>query len=1338
MPQPDFPKSRKRDKFKNFFVPKPQNDDPSQLDSIRHPDHDDEGQENDSKPASSTPQSQSCSDANPFLKSRGDHDAAILDDVVKEVDEYLKESWEEFKHKRDREGMLKHVRNVFEKSYNAVTKIIDISKLGLEIASASFKSVSEYFDKIMQFFDKTADIFQHLLYLGQEFLGPKSENSLVWEPVEAILTTVLKICAHASKELESLFKTWAGVTFRGGGKLQEELDKMVSEKNKLNEALSIILSKDARKLLQENAVSREILLQIESKQDDNWNRFWNGVQVSEDGTFRMTLKRTSKDPAARQDAEFLELQQRVQDPDQLPLREEYRQCFVAHNDWNPSWWNGPDAINPNDSNATKSGTSETTKINSPRPTETNNLEVINLDSQGATQPVDGPSGTKLRWIIGPGGVGKSYYAYNTFMNLEKISGNNVAMFFFRADREAFRGLRAALASMVGQIAARNPEFCHKALTRLRKHEDLPNNDVLWKLLVPDEHPIQIHLLFDGVDEASKDDRAELVHLLSKLPVLNDAAQGTSPPIRILLTSRSAEDDEISRLKAKKDTLSPSRMRDFFELYCEGQIQRMPRLSKFNSGLRRKIALSLSNQADGMLYIENMLFRLDMKGFESAVLKDMENLPRTLDEVYSQMLEDSLRGLDNEQIRTIQALLTWLAFAFRPVSIQEAIDITGILFKSDKSFVLEDEIFRRFSGEPNLQPKDSRTDIRMGLFASHLLILDMGTHLLCRKKTEPSLLSYAACFWFDHFLEMCKAAPEKEDIKDLYRVTANLASVLSNSGNFAMKFETHASKVYSKIRSGKDRDLPVLIACWFEKAKNEEQITNSSTRDGWSSPYEGAKENRVEPAEPSIANDTRIWGRDSCIVLDSKSQAKLDSQIRQWLVNMGKNPASKALSGLARGHGDNWLAQTTPSAVAGIYKFASDALSLTIIRGPSDKDRAISVRGTVERLQLKAQAGKLDLAIGLAQESLDDFDEAIESFEKGLSELFTRRGRYSCLMGLFRWQHCSSFVERGIEKADGAHMLVHIVDWLIQDENFDMKSPQKETVIAFLRWKRDALLQRAQCHSSRNLPEDRAFVLDLISRARKTPLKEPMEGFVLNQLAEAFVCQDGEDSESFTHDFQDWSDYDKRAWMQWIIETNDSVAFGRLRNAAVADVTDAADKSKMDSFFTDLKKVTSPFKGTRSWSWAQLKIAMLHRSLRNDDKTAKDILLRLLNGKYRHRSSQVLYDARLVLSDILYEEFRKLGPAEPQKRTNVVLQMENIPKLDRTCHVECDLDNSLASINLARVHRILGNFEKYESILRATFMIFVKTALALSEDQRKTDFGSNGDIVPHTTSISKAP
>lgn len=218
---------------------------------------------------------------------------------------------------------------------------------------------------------------------------------------------------------------------------------------------------------------------------------------------------------------------------------------------------------------------------------------------------------------------------------------------------------------------------------------------------------------------------------------------------------------------------------------------------------------------------------------------------------------------------------------------------------------------------------------------------------------------------------------------------------------------------------------------------------------------------------------------------------------------------------------------------------------------------------------------------------------------------------------------------------------------------------------------------------------------------------PLGGFVLNRLMDALEHPDNQGSKGAGRVFfSSWTDRDQDAWLKWVFETQNDLGLGKLREAA------SEDSNKVDKLFKILKRAAKPLRATPEWCWAHFKTAMLHRSLCNDDKKAKQIIGSLLTGKDSRHSQQILFDARLMLSDILYEELRRIESLGSKSWPELISEMEKIPKLDQTWENSV-LKNSLVSVNLARMYRIHGDLAKYKAMLEETFQSCVQ---GLRDDQ----------------------
>lgn len=290
-----------------------------------------------------------------------------------------------------------------------------------------------------------------------------------------------------------LIGTWANLTF-SEGKLQRDLHKMEDLFHNLESAQlgsilvnTHIIRNDAKGAKNDMDEVKEMIghvcTLVEAKPAES---AWSPTKGSGDGKNTINSNKYSKDPAATQNADLLELQRRLRSPDQSTFRKD-SDDFLAFEDKRVETWYR----------------------------ETGSANLI--------------------WLTGPPGVGKSYYAYSAFKYLERKKAKNRAILFFREAYGDFRELKDAISCMIHQIASRNPEFCHWVLSRLRGGTEQTDVKELWGLLfscIHERHAAEVNLVFDGIDEACEKDRKTLIEFLSVVHDLFKGAETSHPLIRV--------------------------------------------------------------------------------------------------------------------------------------------------------------------------------------------------------------------------------------------------------------------------------------------------------------------------------------------------------------------------------------------------------------------------------------------------------------------------------------------------------------------------------------------------------------------------------------------------------------------------------------------------------------------------------------------------------------------------------------------------------------------------------------------------------------------------------------
>lgn len=111
----------------------------------------------------------------------------------------------------------------------------------------------------------------------------------------------------------------------------------------------------------------------------------------------------------------------------------------------------------------------------------------------------------------------------------------------------------------------------------------------------------------------------------------------------------------------------------------------------------------------MLYAEHILYRLNALGREGAVLRTLDQpLPTDLYDIYNAMLRQCYRRTDTSYHTAVTRLLHWVAFSFRPLTLNEVTSLAKF-WTQNEAFDLDDipEPFAKFIriGDPGADAKE---------------------------------------------------------------------------------------------------------------------------------------------------------------------------------------------------------------------------------------------------------------------------------------------------------------------------------------------------------------------------------------------------------------------------------------------------------------------------------------------------------------------------------------------------------------------------------------------------------------------------------------------------------
>lgn len=331
--------------------------------------------------------------------------------------------------------------------------------------------------------------------------------------------------------------------------------------------------------------------------------------------------------------------------------------------------------------------------------------------------------TPFLWVCGAPGMGKSFMAYWIIKQLQNFcraeSTTTVAYFFFQEEHEDRRSVEVMLRSLIIQMAQANGAYCAEAASQLRRDEasgfyDDYEEPQLWAKYFAARYSkdssSRVILVLDGIDEVGAADQSKLVDMLLQIrkDELNIQVVLTGRP-NIAPTIKVFEPDTIEVTKAKVTKKSG----DLWKIIL-ARCKKLPKLKRLRPQLWKTIAIKLKQKADsmisrmflapsiliylpclGILYVEHMLRRLNNLGRESLILKELENLPLDLRQLYSQLLSEFQIHRSDEETAAFKKLFAWLAYSKRPLELGEASSLVTLVCGS-KSVLLEQEVEGRAS------------------------------------------------------------------------------------------------------------------------------------------------------------------------------------------------------------------------------------------------------------------------------------------------------------------------------------------------------------------------------------------------------------------------------------------------------------------------------------------------------------------------------------------------------------------------------------------------------------------------------------------------------------------
>ncbi|KAJ7788151.1 hypothetical protein B0H14DRAFT_2628538 [Mycena olivaceomarginata] len=421
-------------------------------------------------------------------------------------------------------------------------------------------------------------------------------------------------------------------------------------------------------------------------------------------------------------------------------------------------------------------------------------------------------------IFGPSGAGKSHIAASAYdhliaaAKLDPEQNTCVTHFYFRETREDFNDFCSAVRWIVIQIAEQDPTI----------------------------------LSADCVDELEKRSMENFIrylHLIQSNPELKISTLCTTRP-SILPVLEGFYSTSIAIVKEKQ--LPDLKALIWHHLTTDSGLRKLSRYMK------QTISSTLEEKASGMLYAEHTLRQFNILGRELLVLKRLEmSMPKTLSDLYHNMLEDLQRRIATDQQQLVRSLFCWLAFAYRPMTLDECVALLKLI--PGKSLDLEEELQGQLSAAYNdgihplkFQERSMRdffcsTDTNEQSSSLRTPSSEAHCHIFITSQEDSSvahkcLQKYAVEHWARHLARI------KLPVNQLEFLDA-VGKLLTNTNNAAAKIE--ASLEVSELRN-------YYYSAGWSSLSNEDLLLESLTV---------CANTIVELAEGHLATETVKWATD---------------------------------------------------------------------------------------------------------------------------------------------------------------------------------------------------------------------------------------------------------------------------------------------------------------------------------------------------------------------------------------------------------------------------------------------------------------------------------------------
>ncbi|KAL7936950.1 hypothetical protein V8C35DRAFT_320598 [Trichoderma chlorosporum] len=288
--------------------------------------------------------------------------------------------------------------------------------------------------------------------------------------------------------------------------------------------------------------------------------------------------------------------------------------------------------------------------------------------------------TQFAVLHGCVGSGKSVLATQIETFLRSSNQSMVAAHFCTYLYPESINYNYIMRSMMIRIMRTDPELIALAYDWLILKKKIPNNAVLNQLLrllveALETSPSQqkaLHIIIDGLDECDDDTAANVVRTLDRL--IATASSSGAIVLKVLLCTQMTP--AVAKIVKRKHQVSLSDEKHHLDkAIWDYSLQRINAIRSNLNQLRitdedvTAMASQITQKADGMFLWAKLVMQYISKNLfyrRDEVLEAANTLPRELSQFYGRILSRITANFDERSVRRISAVLSWIAFAKRPL------------------------------------------------------------------------------------------------------------------------------------------------------------------------------------------------------------------------------------------------------------------------------------------------------------------------------------------------------------------------------------------------------------------------------------------------------------------------------------------------------------------------------------------------------------------------------------------------------------------------------------------------------------------------------------------------